>query len=117
VSAGTWQSRTAVALVAGAVGEGACGLLAVWVAGGFALLTLVVAVAAGWRFGPRYGGVGAGLPPVGLAFVGSSGDHVGERMSAAAFVVLLLGGLAWLTGSLRERYGHAPWPHSDDRSQ
>ena len=112
MNAATWQSRTAVALIAGAVGEGICGLLVLYVASGFVLLTIVVAVLVGWRFGPTYGGIGAGLPPVGLAFAGSENDVVGQRISAAFAVVLLLGGSAWITGRVRERYGKPPWGRS-----
>jgi hypothetical protein len=112
VNGQTWQARTAVALVAGAVGLGICGLLAVYVSGAFVLLTVVVAIVVGWRFGPVYGGIGAGVPPVGIVFAGSDSSYVGERISAALFVVLLLGGLAWATGRVRERYGHPPWGHS-----
>jgi hypothetical protein len=112
VNGQTWQARTAVALVAGAVGLGICGLLAVYVSGAFVLLTLVVAIAVGWRFGPVYGGIGAGVPPVGIAFVGSDSDYIGERILAALFVVLLLGGTAWVVGRVRERYGHPPWGRS-----
>ena len=107
----TWQSRTAVALLIGAIGEGAFGLLAVYVSGAFALATIPVAVAAGWRFGPVFGGLGAGFPPVGIAFIPSD-DVIGARISAALAVVLLLGGSAWVTGRVRERYGRPPWGRS-----
>ena len=33
-------------------------------------------------------------------------------MLTALTVVLLLGGSAWLTGRVRERYGKPPWGHS-----
>ena len=112
-----WQSRTAVALLIGAGGEGGCVLLAKYVAGGFVLATFVVAVALGWRFGPWVGGTGAGTPPVGIAFVSSGHDYVGERISAALAVVLLLGGSAWVAGRVRERYGHPPWGHSSGGSE
>jgi hypothetical protein len=82
------------------------------VAGGFVLATLVVALALGWRAGPWVGGAGAGIPPLGVAFVGSGHDHVGERLSAALAVVILLGGTAWVAGRVRERYGRPPWGHS-----
>jgi len=36
----------------------------------------------------------------------------GARISAAFAVVLLLGGCAWFTGRIRERYGNPPWGHS-----
>lgn len=108
----TWQSRTAVALVIGAVGEGACVLLAAYVAGVFVLGTLVIAIALGWRFGPTFGGIGAGFPPIGIVFVNSD-DVIGQRISAAFAVVLLLGGSAWVTGRVRERFGHPPWGHSE----
>jgi hypothetical protein len=114
---GSWQSRTAVALLLGAGGEGGCVLLAKYVAGGFVLATFVVALALGWRAGPWVGGAGAGIPPVGLAFVSSGHDYVGERVSAALAVVLLLGGSAWLAGRVRERYGQPPWGHSSGASR
>jgi hypothetical protein len=117
VNGASWQSRTAVALIAGAGGEAACALLTRYVASGFVLLTIVVAVVVGWRYGPLYGGIGAGLPPVGLAFVDSGRDYVGERISAALAVVLLLGGSAWLAGRIRERYGHPPWGRSTGVSE
>jgi hypothetical protein len=112
VSGASWQARTAVALVIGAAGEGACVLLGWWLAGAFVLATILVAVALGWRFGPSVGGAGAGIPPIGIAFVGSGGDTVGERISAALFITLLLGGAAWVTGRVRERYGRPPWSRS-----
>ena len=107
----TWQSRTAVALLSGAIGEGVCGLLAVYVSGAFAVATIPVAIAIGWRLGPVLGGVGAGFPPIGIAFIPTD-DVIGARVASALFVVLLLGGLAWFTGRLRERYGQPPWGHS-----
>jgi hypothetical protein len=106
----TWQARTAAALIAGAVGEGLCGLLAITVSDAIGLATIVVAVAVGWRFGPVYGGLGAGFPPVAIAFIPSD-DAIGARVSVALFVVLLLGGSAWVVGRVRERYGRPPWPH------
>jgi hypothetical protein len=117
VNGASWQSRTAVALLLGAGGEGACVLLAKYVAGGFVLATLVVAMTLGWRLGPVFGGVGTGVPPVGIAFVGSEHDYLGQRISAALAVVLLLGGSAWITGRVRERYGDPPWGHSDGVSR
>jgi hypothetical protein len=118
VNGASWQSRTAVALLVGAGGEGACVLLARYVAGGFVLVTFVVAIAVGWRFGPLFGGIGAGLPPLGLVFVSSGhDDHIGERISAALAVILLLGGSAWITGRVRERYGKPPWGHSTGVSE
>jgi hypothetical protein len=112
VNSASWQARTAVALIIGAAGEGGCVLLAWWLAGAFVLATIVVAVAVGWRFGPWVGGAGAGIPPIGVAFVDSGGDTVGARISAAFFLVLLLGGAAWVTGRVRERFGTPPWGHS-----
>ena len=41
-----------------------------------------------------------------------SDDVIGARISAAFAVVLLLGGCAWFTGRIRERYGNPPWGHS-----
>jgi hypothetical protein len=115
VSSGAWQARTARALVLGALGEGAFGLLAVTVSNAFAVATLAVALVLGWRLGPLYGGLAAGFPPLGIAFVPA--DHVGEQISAAVFVVLLLGGLAWITGRVRERYGRPPWAPSGGTRQ
>jgi hypothetical protein len=117
VNGASWQSRTAVALLIGAGGEGGCVLLAKYVAGGFVLATFVVALVLGWLAGPWVGGTGAGTPPVGLAFVSSGHDYVGERVSAALAVVLLLGGTAWVAGRVRERYGHPPWGHSAGGSE
>jgi hypothetical protein len=111
VSAASWQARTARALVLGALGEGILGLLALSVSSAFGLATLVVAIVLGWYLGPLYGALGAGFPPIGIAFVPSD-DAVGQRISAALFVVLLLGGLAWTTGRVRERYGRPPWGQS-----
>jgi hypothetical protein len=111
VSGASWQARTAVALLIGAIGEGVCVLLSEFVAGGFVLATFAVAVALGWRFGPTVGGIGAGFPPLGIAFVDSGDAHVGVRIITALTVVLLLGGSAWMTGRVRERYGKPPWGH------
>ena len=112
----TWQSRTAVALLIGAIAEGACGLLAVYVSGAFAVATIPVAIAIGWRLGPVFGGVAAGFPPLGIAFIPTE-DVIGARIATALFVVLMLGGSAWFTGRLRERYGHPPWGHSSGVSR
>jgi hypothetical protein len=112
VNGATWQARTAVPLLIGAAGEGACVLLTEYVAGGFVLLTLVIAVALGWRFGPVFGGIGAGFPPLGIVFVDSGDAHIGERILTALTIVLLLGGSAWMTGRVRERFGKPPWGHS-----
>jgi hypothetical protein len=117
VSGSSWQARTAVAILIGAGGEGGCVLLARYVGGGFLLVTLVVAVALGWRFGPWVGGTGAGTPPLGLVFASSGHEHVGEAVFAALAVVLLLGGCAWMTGRVRERYGKPPWGPSTDVSE
>ena len=117
MSDASWQARTAVALLVGAGGEGLSVLLARYVAGGFVLLTLVVAAAVGFRFGPTYGGAGAGIPPLGLAFVDQGSGHIGEQISAALAVVLLLGGAAFVTGRVRERYGRPPWPHTPGGSE
>jgi len=116
VSSASWQARTARALIAGALAEGVFGLLAISVANGFAVATLVVAVVLGWYLGPRYGALAAGFPPIGIALVPSD-DAVGQRISAAFFVVLLLGGLAWLTGRVRERYGRPPWAQARGRAR
>jgi hypothetical protein len=108
VNGATWQARTAVALLIGALALVICGLLTIYVSGAFALATIAVAIALGWFLGPVYGTVGAGFPPVGLAIVPSD-DVIGARISAALAVVLLLGGSAWFTGRVRERYGNPPW--------
>jgi hypothetical protein len=113
VSGASWQARTAVALLIGAIGEGGCVVLSRYVAGGFVLATFVVSIALGWHFGPSVGGFGVGFPPLGLVFVSSGGDsYLGQRILTALTVVMLLGGSAWLTGRLRERYGRPPWGHS-----
>jgi hypothetical protein len=113
----SWQARTAVAVLIGAAGEGACVLLTEWVAGAFVLATILVAIVVGWRLGPWIGGAGAGVPPLGLVFVSSGHDYIGERIAAALAVVLLLGGSAWVAGRVRERYGKPPWGHSAGVSQ
>jgi hypothetical protein len=117
VSGASWQARTARAIVIGAVGEGVFGLLAVTVANGFAVATIVVAIVVGWYLGPVYGGLGAGFPPIGIAFVPSDDGHVGQSISVALFVMLLLGGPAWVTGRVRERYGRPPWAQSRGRAR
>ena len=109
MSGASWQARTAVALIAGAAGEGACVLLAAYVTGGFIVATFLVAIALGWWFGPWIGAVGAGTPPLGIIFVGSADEPIGQRFFTALAVVIMLGGLAWLTGRVRERYGKPPW--------
>jgi hypothetical protein len=117
VNGASWQSRTAIALAIGAAGEGACVLLAEYVAGGFVLATFALAIALGWRFGPSVGGLGAGFPPLGLVFVSSGDEYLGQRILTALTVVMLLGGSAWLTGRVRERYGRPPWGHSQGASE
>jgi hypothetical protein len=117
VNRSTWQGRTAVALIAGAAGEGLCVLLAAYLAGGFILATFAVAIAVGWHFGPWIGATGAGTPPLGIVFVGSGGDPVGQRVFTALAVVIMLGGTAWLTGRVRERYGKPPWGASEGASE
>ena len=108
----TWQARTAAALVIGAAGEGACVLLDRAVAGAFVLLVFLVAIAVGWLFGPWIGAVGAGAPAIGLVFVDTGGDSTTvSRVLGAFTIVLMLGGPAWVTGRVRERFGHPPWPH------
>ena len=47
----------------------------------------------------------------GSSFVDSGDDYLGERILTALTVVLLLGGSAWFTGRVRERYGKPPWGH------
>jgi hypothetical protein len=118
VNGASWQGRTAVALVAGAAGEGACVALAAYVAGGFVVATFAVAIALGWYFGPWIGAVGAGTPPLGIAFV-SGGDDASfvSRLLTALAVVIMLGGTAWLTGRVRERYGKPPWGSSTGVSE
>jgi hypothetical protein len=112
VNGASWQARAAVALLLGAIGEGGCVLLARYVAGGFVLATLVVSIALGWRLGPSFGGFGAGFPPLGLVFVSpGDGSYVGERILTVLTVAMLLGGSAWFTGRVRERYGKPPWGH------
>ena len=113
----SWQARTAVALLIGALGEGACVLLAGYVAGGFVLAVFAISIGLGWRFGPSVGGLGAGVPPLGVVFVDSGDVHVGERILTALTIVMLLGGSAWLTGRVRERYGNPPWGHSERPSE
>jgi hypothetical protein len=117
VSGASWQSRTAVALLVGAAAEGACVLLAAYVAGGFVVATFAVAIALGLVFGPWIGAVGAGTPPLGIAFVGSGDDPFGERLFTAIAVVIMLGGCAWLAGRVRERYGDPPWGSSPGVSE
>jgi hypothetical protein len=118
VNGGSWQARTAVALAIGAIGEGGCVVLSDYVAGGFILATFALSIALGWHFGPSFGGFGAGFPPLGLVFVGSGdGSYLGERILTAVTVVMLLGGSAWLTGRVRERYGKPPWGHSPGGSR
>jgi hypothetical protein len=117
VNGASWQARTAVALLIGAAGEGACVLLSEYIAGGFVLATFAISLALGWRFGPSVGGFGAGFPPLGLVFVDSGDAYLGERILTALTVVMLLGGSAWLTGRVRERYGKPPWGHSQGRSE
>lgn len=113
----SWQARAAVALLVGAIGFGACVLLSAEVAGGFVLATFAVAIGLGWWFGPWIGGLGAGFPPLGIVFVDPGDAALGVRILTALSVVLLLGGSAWFTGRVRERYGNPPWGHYDGRSQ
>jgi hypothetical protein len=112
VKGASWQARSAVALLIGAIGEGVCVLLAEYVAGGFVLAVFVVSIGLGWHFGPTIGGIAAGFPPLGVIFVDPGDAYLGERILTALTIVLLLGGSAWLTGRVRERYGKPPWEHS-----
>ena len=113
----SWQARTAIALLIGALGEGASVLLAEYVAGGFILLTFVIAIFLGFRFGPWIGGLGAGFPPLGIVFVDTGDHYLGERILTALTVVLFLGGSAWFTGRVRERYGNPPWGRFEGGSE
>ena len=61
--------------------------------------------------------LGAGFPPLGIVFVDTGDDYLGERILTALTVVLLLGGSAWFTGRVRERYGNPPWGRFDGRSR
>ncbi len=113
----SWQGRSAIALLIGAIGEGACVLLTEYVAGGFILLTFVIAIFLGFRFGPWIGGLGAGFPPLGIVFVDTGDHYLGERILTALTVVLFLGGAAWFTGRVRERYGNPPWGRFEGGSE
>ena len=113
----SWQGRSAIALLIGAIGEGACVLLAEYVAGGFILLTFVIAIFLGFRFGPWIGGLGAGFPPLAIVFVDTGDHYLGERILTALTVVLFLGGAAWFTGRVRERYGNPPWGRFEGGSE
>ena len=113
----SWQARTAIALLIGAIGEGACVVLAKYVAGGFVLLTFVISIWLGFSFGPWIGGLGAGFPPLGIALVDNGDAYVGERILTALTVALLLGGSAWFTGRVRERYGNPPWGRFEGGSE
>ena len=113
----SWQARAAVALLVGAVGLGLCVLLSAEVAGGFVLATFLVAVALGWWFGPWIGALGAGFPPLGIVFVDPGDATLSVRILTALSVVLMLGGSAWFTGRVRERFGNPPWGRYDGRSQ
>ena len=113
----SWQGRSAIALLIGAMGEGACVLLTEYVAGGFILLTFVIAIFLGFRFGPWIGGLGAGFPPLGIVFVDTGDHYLGERILTALTVVLFLGGAAWFTGRVRERYGNPPWGRFEGGSE
>ena len=113
----SWQGRSAIALLIGAIGEGACVLLTEYVAGGFILLTFVIAIFLGFRFGPWIGGLGAGFPPLGIVFVDTGDHYLGERILTALTVVLFLGGSAWFTGRVRERYGNPPWGRFEGGSE
>jgi hypothetical protein len=118
VSGSPWQSRTAIALLIGAIGEGVLVLLTEYVGGGFVLATFVVSIGLGFAFGPWIGAVGAGFPPLGLIFVSSGDDAtIGERILTALTVVLLLGGSAWFTGRVRERFGNPPWGRFEGGSE
>ena len=92
-------------------------LLTEYVAGGFILLTFVIAIFLGFRFGPWIGGLGAGFPPLGIVFVDTGDHYLGERILTALTVVLFLGGAAWFTGRVRERYGNPPWGRFEGGSE
>ena len=105
----SWQARTAVALLIGAIGEGACVLLAEYVAGGFVLATFVDrrSRSAG-ASGPSIGGFGAGFPPLGIAFVDSGEAYLGERILTALAVVHAAGRLGLVHGTRARALREAP---------
>ena len=85
-------------------------LLAEYVAGGFILLTFVIAIALGLRFGPVDRRARRRLPAARRSSSSTPATTtVGERILTALTVVLFLGGAAWFTGRVRERYGNPPW--------
>ena len=109
----TWQARTAVALLIGAVARASAGCSRSTSPARSRWPTILVAIALGWRLRARR--TAAWAPdsrPWGSRLVPSD-DVIGARISAAFAVVLLLGGCAWFTGRVRERYGNPPWGHSD----
>ena len=66
----------------------------------------------GWVFGPVAGGLAAALPFVAFTVFDlvRGGDEGAVVVSAGLAAVLILGGAAWLVGSLRDRYGRASPP-------
>ena len=100
--------RFVTALVTGVLAESALlALVKATGAGSLAVLYLAIAVALGFRFGPRDGGIASALPLLGV--IGGGSDSLATRLEFTFFAVLLMGGTAWLTGNLRERYGRPPW--------
>ena len=98
----------ALAIACGAVAE--IGLVLAWhwgaVPGSLAgLLLLPEAIILGWVFGPTPGAVAAIVPILALYAIDTlDASPPAGAASAIVFVVLLLGFLAWMTGTLRARY-------------
>ena len=52
-----------------------------------------------------------------IVFVDTGDHYLGERILTALTVVLFLGGSAWFTGRVRERYGNPPWGRFEGGSE
>jgi hypothetical protein len=105
--------RYVLAVACGAISEG----LLIFVltqaprsAAPLATLLLVEAAILGFVFGAWPGAVGSALVILVLGIYDAiTCDDCREYFGGVVFACLLLGGMAWLVGTLRERYGRPRW--------
>jgi hypothetical protein len=74
------------------------------------ILFLVEAGILGWVFGAGPGGLAAIAPVAVFGVIDAatcSGSDCGSHVGIVVFLMLLLGFIAWMTGTLRARYGRA----------
>jgi hypothetical protein len=72
----------------------------------FAILFLFEAAILGWVFGPHAGVVGAALPWPFIALpIAGRGDSMAQDVTGIVYIALLVALVAFMVGSLRDRYG------------